>query len=124
MVVLGGEVFVSSHNLSDDPALLELMVSICVEHVLKFFLHFFGYLFLFLRVPENRRAVLRTSVISLPSSGGWVMERKKELNEILIAALRGIHENMEHLNMPGGSLAHVFIRWVLHAIWVRAHEPY
>ena len=109
MVILGWEVFVGSHDLSDDPALLELMVSICIEHVLKFFLDFFSCLFLFLRVPENRGAVLRTSVVSLPSSGGWVMERKKELDQILIAALRSIHQNVQHLDMPSGPLAHVLI---------------
>ena len=66
-------------------------------------------LFLFRRVEEDHRPVLRPPVRPLAVHGGRVVQRKEGVQKLLIADPRRVELQLHYLRMPGLIRAHVLV---------------
>lgn len=71
-------------------------------------------LFLFVRLPENGRSVLRAHVIPLTVGRGWIVCVKENVEQVLVSDDGRIKFNPHHFYVTGVLATHLFVTWILH----------
>src|SRR3989442_4865512 len=109
VVLLGGIELGGRHDLGDDQPLDRLGLH-------QRFLRSLGKPLLRLVVVEDGRAVLESIVTELPVRRGWINVVPEDLQELGVADLGGIEEDLDRLRVAGLPGRHVLVgRILLHA---------
>src|ERR1035438_1639973 len=74
------------------------------------------------RVEEDGRAVLRAPVGPLTVQGGWVVERKERVQQLLVAPQLGIEVEFDYFGVPGLVRANVLVTGPLRLAALIAHR--
>ncbi len=76
--------------------------------------HLRSSFFLFFRLPENGRSILRAHIVTLTIRRGWVVCVKENIKQVLVSNNGRIKFNPHYFYMTGVFTADLFVSRVLH----------